>query len=125
MDEQCQHGFEECEGNAWEACLQDVAPAHEDFFPVFHCVESRSCAEGVSPPACVASPANVMQGCLDEFGKHINSVELLRCFHGPRVRELLVSADPSSSKPDAVSFLREREGGGGNPRDTYDVVHRS
>ena len=105
MDEQCQHGFEECEGNAWEACLQDVAPAHEDFFPVFHCVESRSCAEGVSPPACVASPANVMQGCLDEFGKHINSVELLRCFHGPRVRELLVSADPSSSKPDAVSFV--------------------
>ena len=49
----CQHGGDECMGNAWESCLLEVAPRHEDFFPVLDCVESRGCAEGVKPPDCV------------------------------------------------------------------------
>ena len=87
---QCQHGFRECEGNAYESCLQAVAPRYEDFFPVFDCVEARSCAENIKPPDCVDSPGNVMQGCLSEFGKRINTPELLSCYHGDRMRELLV-----------------------------------
>ena len=95
---QCQHGFEECEGNAWEACLQDIAPRHQEFFPVFDCVEARSCPEGVRPPECVGTPAAVMQGCLEEHGRHINSPELLKCFHGKRMRELLVMNDIATLK---------------------------
>jgi len=104
---QCQHGFEECEGNAWESCLQDVAPDHKDFFPVFDCVESRGCPEGTKPPDCVDTPANVMQGCLEEHGKHINSPELLACYHGDRMRELLVINDIATleAKPQWVPWF--------------------
>ena len=104
---QCQHGFEECEGNAYEACLQDVAPNHKDFFPVFDCVESRSCPEGKYPPDCVDTPANVMQGCLKEYGQHINTPELLKCYHGDRMRELLVINDIATleAKPQWVPWF--------------------
>jgi hypothetical protein len=53
MNFQCQHGPGECAGNALEACLVDVAPNHQQFFPVVDCVESRTCAEGMKPPLCV------------------------------------------------------------------------
>ena len=104
---QCQHGFEECEGNAWEACLQDVAPRHQDYFPVFDCVEARSCPEGVEPPECVGTPAAVMQGCLEEYGAHVNSPELLKCYHGKRMRELLVMNDIATldAKPQWVPWF--------------------
>jgi len=58
----CQHGSDECMGNAWESCLMEVAPHHEDFFPVFDCVESRGCAAGMKPPDCVDYPAFVADG---------------------------------------------------------------
>ncbi len=104
---QCQHGFRECEGNAYESCLQDVAPRYEDFFPVFDCVEARSCAENIKPPECVDSPGNVMQGCLSEFGKRINTPELLSCYHGDRMRELLVMNDIATieAKPQWVPWF--------------------
>ena len=103
----CQHGFAECEGNAWEACLQDIAPSHKDFFPVFDCVEARSCPEGAKPPECVDTPANVMQGCLEEYGKHINTPELLNCYHSTRMRELLVINDIATleAKPQWVPWF--------------------
>jgi hypothetical protein len=104
---QCQHGFEECEGNAWESCLQEVAPRHQEYFPVFDCVESRSCPEGLKPPDCVDTPSNVMQGCLEEYGKHINTPELLSCYHGDLMRELLVMNDIATleAKPQWVPWF--------------------
>ena len=61
MNFQCQHGPGECAGNALEACLVDVAPNHQQFFPVVDCVESRTCAEGMKPPLCVGKlPASIM-----------------------------------------------------------------
>ena len=49
----CQHGRDECLGNAWEACLVSTVPRHQDYFPVFDCIESRGCAAGMAPPKCV------------------------------------------------------------------------
>ena len=49
----CQHGRDECLGNAWEACLVSTLPRHEDYFPVFDSIESRGCAAGMAPPKCV------------------------------------------------------------------------
>ena len=31
--------------NAWETCLQNVAPKHEDYFPVVDCMAARGCVE--------------------------------------------------------------------------------
>ena len=31
--------------NAWETCLQKVAPKHEDYFPVVDCMAARGCVE--------------------------------------------------------------------------------
>ena len=38
---QCQHGVDECKGNAYESCLQDVGKEHQNFFPVFDCIEAE------------------------------------------------------------------------------------
>lgn len=90
----CQHGESECAGNAWEACIQDVAPNNEVNFPILHCIESRSCAEGIKPPDCVAAPADVVQGCVLEHSQgKVNTQALIKCFNGERARELLVLND--------------------------------
>ena len=65
---QCQHGSDECMGNAWEACLVHILPRHQDFFPIFDCIESRGCADGMSPPSCVDYPPYVAEGCLRDHG---------------------------------------------------------
>lgn len=75
----CQHGSGECMGNAWESCLMEVAPHHEDFFPVFDCVESRGCAAGMKPPDCVDYPAFVADGYSTSF-----SLWMALCHEGIR-----------------------------------------
>ena len=42
---QCLHGEDECERNAWYACLLEVQPDHKKSFPVFQCMESDGCDE--------------------------------------------------------------------------------
>ena len=92
----CQHGNAECEGNAWESCLQDVVPDLKDLFPVIDCLEARSCPADTStkPPACVGSPDSVVQGCVQDFGQGtVNVEQLVACSRGSRVQELAVMAD--------------------------------
>ena len=98
----CQHGFSECQGNAIEACLQDVAPAYPTFFPVLDCIEARTCAEGMKPPACVGSPPEVAGGCFDEFGEggHAMAEAVMQCYNGPRAQELLLMNDLETAAAD-------------------------
>ena len=95
---ECQHGPGECAGNALESCLMDVAPNHEQFFPVMDCVESRTCAEGMKPPLCVGQPAEVVNGCLKDFGADIDKTMLDACYNGPRVQELMIINDLQTLK---------------------------
>ena len=90
----CQHGEEECLGNALESCLQDVQPKMKFNFPVFDCIEHRGCAEGMKPPDCVASPSDVAKLCVMEKGQgKIDVPQLLQCIRGTRAQELLVMND--------------------------------
>jgi hypothetical protein len=84
----CQHGFSECAGNAWEACVQAEYPEQAEFFPVIDCIEKRACAEGQKPPApgefakpgdCQGMPADVVRGCQAEYGKHMVWERLNQC----------------------------------------------
>ena len=90
---ECQHGEGECTGNALEACLQDVAPNHERFFPVMDCIESRTCAEGMKPPMCLGQPKDVADQCMQEYGRGIDVSELNGCFTSSRVQELMLMND--------------------------------
>ena len=90
----CHHGEDECEGNGWETCLQDIVPSPKDFLPVFHCMESRSCAEGLKPPDCVGKPNDVVVGCVQEFGQgRVDVNQLVQCYRGTRVQELMILND--------------------------------
>jgi hypothetical protein len=90
----CQHGEEECLGNALESCLQDAQPNMKFNFPVFDCIEHRGCAEGMKPPDCVASPSDVAKLCVMEKGQgKIDVPQLLQCMRGTRAQELLVMND--------------------------------
>jgi hypothetical protein len=88
LDFNCQHGFTECAGNAWEACVQSEYPDQAEFFPVIDCIEKRACAEGQKPPApgefakpgdCTGMPADVVRGCQAEHGKHMVWERLNQC----------------------------------------------
>lgn len=94
----CQHGEGECQGNAIEACLQDIAPSHQQFFPVMDCLESRTCAEGMKPPTCVGQPTEVLEGCMQEHGAGIDLKALNNCYNGPRVQELMIMNDLETMK---------------------------
>jgi hypothetical protein len=90
----CQHGVDECYGNALESCLQDVQPDMKINFPVFDCIEHRGCAEGMKPPDCVASPSDVGKMCVMEKGQgKIDVPQLLQCIRGSRAQELMVMND--------------------------------
>jgi len=104
----CQHGEGECTGNAFEACLQDVAPDHKLFFPVMDCMESRTCAEGMKPPSCVGQPAELVNQCIYEFGHGINTQKLNECFTGARVQELMIMNDleTMNAKPQWVPWFQ-------------------
>jgi len=104
----CQHGDGECQGNALEACLQDVAPDHQQFFPVMDCLESRTCAEGMKPPSCVGQPTEVLGGCMEEFGGSIDLKALNGCYNSPRVQELMIMNDLETmkAKPDWVPWFQ-------------------
>jgi len=84
----CRHGFDECTANAWETCLQKVAPKHEDYFPVVDCMAARGCVEGEKAPMCVDTPARVVSRCLDDHGQRINTPELFKCYTTPGSMEL-------------------------------------
>lgn len=105
----CQHGFEECQGNAMEACVQDVEPDTAKFFPVFDCIESRSCAEGMKPPTCVGPPTEVAGGCFEEFGSklHLNIPAIVECYNSPRAQELMLINDMQTleAKPQWVPWF--------------------
>lgn len=89
----CQHGFAECQGNALEACLQDVEPDTAKFFPVLDCIESRTCAEGMKPPACVGTPPEVAGACFKSYGPEVNAAKVLECYNSRRAQQLLVIND--------------------------------
>lgn len=105
----CQHGWEECQGNAMEACVQDVEPDTTKFFPVFDCIESRSCAEGMKPPMCVGPPVKVAGGCFEEFGAklHLNVPAIIQCYNSPRAQELMLINDMQTleAKPQWVPWF--------------------
>ena len=56
-----QHGPTEMQGNSWESCVQHLYPQQTQFFPVIECIEHRSCAEDMEPPACQGPPAEVLR----------------------------------------------------------------
>jgi hypothetical protein len=90
----CQHGIDECMGNALEACVQDVQPDMRISFPVLDCIENRGCPEDTKPPDCVAPPQQVAQGCVVEKGQgKINVPQLLQCMQGTRSQELMIMND--------------------------------
>ena len=103
----CQHGWSECQGNALEACLQDVAPETARFFPVFDCIESRTCAEGMKVPSCVGTPTEVAQTCFEEHGHNVDGHAVLACFNGPRAQELMLINDMKTlaAKPQWVPWF--------------------
>jgi len=105
---ECQHGAGECAGNAVESCLQDVAPRHQQFFPVMDCLESRTCAEGMEPPACLGQPIDVVQGCLEEYGQGISVEHINACYQGARVQELMIMNDLETvkAKPQWVPWFQ-------------------
>jgi len=103
----CQHGEGECNGNALEACLVDIAPQHQQFFPMMDCLEARTCAEGMKPPACVGQPLDIVGGCLQE-NPLINTIKLNECYSGPRVQELMIINDMQTiaAKPQWVPWFQ-------------------
>lgn len=86
----CQHGGEECAGNAVESCIQAQYPKQEQFFPVIDCIEKRACAEDQHPPACSGSPAQVTGRCLSEFGPDMDKDAIERCASGTDANKLLL-----------------------------------
>jgi len=90
---QCPSGFSQCAATGWEACLQHVAPHHQQYFPTFECIEARSCGESVKPPACVADPQEVVKRCVDNHGFHIDQAQLETCYEGNEMVSLLLNND--------------------------------
>ena len=103
----CQHGFAECQGNALQACLQDVEPETSKFFPVYDCIEARTCAEGMKPPKCVGTPVEVAQGCFEKHGVELNVKGVMECYNGQRAQTLLVMNDIETleAKPEWVPWV--------------------
>jgi len=85
----------------------DIAPQHEQFFPMMDCLEARTCAEGMKPPACVGQPLDIVGGCLKE-NPSINTVKLNECYGGPRVQELMIINDMQTiaAKPQWVPWFQ-------------------
>ena len=104
---QCQHGFAECQGNALEACLQDVEPDTAKFFPVLDCIEARTCAEGMKPPSCVGTPPEVAGGCFEAYGPEVNVHAVMECYNTRRAQQLLVINDMETlaAKPQWVPWF--------------------
>lgn len=82
----CQHGSSECEGNAWESCIQHLHP--DTSFPVIDCIERHSCAEGESPPKCKGPPGQVAPECLRLGGMDLDEVN--GCVNGAMASKLLI-----------------------------------
>jgi hypothetical protein len=103
----CQHGWTECQGNALEACLQDVAPETSKFFPMFDCIESRTCAEGMKVPECMGTAVEVAHGCFEEHGQGVDGHAVLECFNGKRAQELMLINDMKTiaAKPQWVPWF--------------------
>ena len=70
-------------------------------------LQSRACVEGLSPPACVDKPANVVDRCIREYGQRVNTPEVVECYQGPRMRELLVQNDITTlnAAPQVLNFF--------------------
>ncbi|EKX48049.1 hypothetical protein GUITHDRAFT_106130 [Guillardia theta CCMP2712] len=88
----CQHGSQECAGNAWENCIQSMYPDQQTFFPVIDCVEKRGCAEGQKAPEdCEGEPQAVAGGCVHEFGHGVMDINALQaCVYGSQGRGLQI-----------------------------------
>jgi len=97
----CQHGFTECAGNAWESCVQHIYPEQAQFFPVIDCIEQEGCAEGQTAPtpgtfaeegACKGKPSDVVPGCVAKHGPHMDFAKLNACMVSQSTILLLKSA---------------------------------
>jgi len=95
----CKHGMEECMANAWEACIQDVAPKHEDSFGVFECIERRFC-DSSAKSDCLPEAGLTASLCSQQHGTQINSTKVIACFQSTRVKELMVMNDISTLHAD-------------------------